>query len=88
MKYGLALVTLLASTAFGATRAISQSELKEKWPLTVSDGQIECRTGQVLLFRHKTLAYTLNGTARMKLPRVPPIDAIWKPDPKKFRAQK
>jgi hypothetical protein len=56
--------------------------LKEKWPLTVSEGEIECRTGQVLLFRHKTQAYALNGTARAKMPKLPPIDAIWKADPK------
>lgn len=57
-------------------------EIKEKWPLKVAEGEIECRTGQVLLFRDGTRVYPINGTARMKFPKLPEIDAIWKADPK------
>jgi hypothetical protein len=82
MKYTFLLFIVCAATTIAETRKISQAELKNNWPFTISSGEIECRTGQVLLFRDGARVYALNGTAKMRMPKLLDIEPIWKPDPK------
>lgn len=56
---------------------ISQSELGEAWPFTVSEGELRC-SGQEITFTTNGLTYAVNGTARANYPA---IDPIWKDNP-------
>jgi hypothetical protein len=64
---------------------LRQADFGEKWPLTVAEGQIECRNatksgfGEVVFTANGT-TYAVNGIA-MQTDRYADIKAIWRDDP-------
>jgi len=58
---------------------VSQKDFGDKWPLTVSSGQVECKRGVLAVFHHRNKTYGLNGTAISY--GYQRIDPIWKDDP-------
>jgi len=70
METAVLLLVVSVSTLLAETRKISQTELKSKWPFTIDTSEIECRTGQVLLFRDGARIYALNGTAKTRMPKL------------------
>ncbi len=45
-------------------RKVSKAEFGDKWPLTVDEGEIECRDTYFRLFHHGGRTYALNGLAK------------------------
>lgn len=82
---GLADMTAIAKTS----AEVSESDLKEEWPLTVSSGTLHCEPlagasqFQLVTFTANGKTYWLNGTAggQAKTRGWSPIDGIWKDDP-------
>lgn len=62
---------------------MSKDELGDKWPLTVSRGEVFCQDGLYVLFRCSQGTYAVNGTARnwMQKKGWKDIYEIWKTDP-------
>ena len=72
--------------------AVSEAQLKDQWPLTVSSGQVSCVVnpggGKVVTFiASDGKEYSLNGTAKGS-GKFLPIEEIWKPDPTNPPAKK
>lgn len=65
-------------------RKVSKTELGDGWPLTVDEGEIECRDNLFRLFHHGGKTYALNGIAKSHAKKNGwlEIQAIWKDNPK------
>ena len=63
---------------------VSASDFGDKWPLTVSEGLLGCSpAGRLQAVTFETAAgiiYAVNGTAKSS--GFPPIEEIWRPDPR------
>lgn len=59
---------------------LNQERFGDAWPLTVSEGRVECRPGRVIVFTAGDTTYAVNGTAR-DAAGLPPIDLVWRDDP-------
>jgi hypothetical protein len=71
---------------------VSEEQLKDQWPLTVSSGRVSCVLnsggGKVVTFISLDgKEYSLNGTASGS-GKFLPIEGIWKPDPTNPPAKK
>lgn len=60
-------------------RKVTKEEFGDKWPLTVDEGEIECKDKFIRLFHHGGKTYALNGIAKSR--GFKPIDPIWKDNP-------
>ena len=58
---------------------VSKKDFRDKWPLTVSSGRVECIRGLFAVFHHKNKIYALNGSAISK--GYTSINPIWKDNP-------
>ena len=64
---------------------ITQTELGDQWPFTVSQGILECIPPGIVTFRVKDKVYAVNGLASSR--GYTKIDGIWQEDPKKQHGQ-
>jgi hypothetical protein len=60
---------------------ITQNQLGEQWPFTVSQGTLECIPPGIVTFRVKNKTYAVNGLASSR--GYAKIDEIWREDPNK-----
>lgn len=80
------IMLLSAAPPVDAARVVRAQELGSRWPLSVTDGEIDCVPGQQVgsvrvdaaVFRTKGKTYALNGAARQR--GYLPIEPIWKQD--------
>ena len=79
LRYSFVLlcVLLAACTTTPKSIHVTKAEYGNDWPLTVGEGDIECREVESVVFRSGGVVYALNGTARGRLKELPAIDAIW-----------
>jgi hypothetical protein len=85
----LILVTAIVNAPAEAARRVTASELGDRWPFTVTDGEIDCIPGRdeldrrhdALVFRAGGTTYALNRAAERR--GDPPINPIWRADPAK-----
>ena len=60
---------------------ITQNQLGDQWPFTVSQGMLECIPPGIVTFRVKDKIYAVNGLASSR--GYAKIDEIWREDPDK-----
>jgi hypothetical protein len=89
LRIALIIATCLLDAPSEAARRVTASELGDRWPLTVDEGEIDCIRGpeiagrwkDAVVFRSDGKTYALNGPAKQRGHLV--IDPIWKTDPAK-----
>ena len=87
----LAIPLILATCFLGATseaaRLVNATDLGDRWPFTVAEGEIDCIRGpevsgkrvNAAVFRSAGTTYALNGAAKQR--GYLEIDPIWRADP-------
>ncbi|MBM2293738.1 DUF2511 domain-containing protein [Sulfitobacter pseudonitzschiae] len=60
---------------------VTEAELGKNWPLTVSEGYVECKRGDAYLFTSDGKTYGLNGFATTFFD-TRDLHEIWKKDPR------
>lgn len=73
--------TETTTSTVNRTLNISQSEMGDKWPFTVDQGEISCIPPNTVIFRYENKIYAVNGTAEAT-GKYLDILPIWKDDPK------
>jgi hypothetical protein len=87
LLFAMCLLAAISEAARETARRIEASELGDRWPLTVREGEIACIRGpkgsggraDVVVFRSGGIAYALNRAAKRQ--GHPRIDPISKADP-------
>jgi hypothetical protein len=85
----LMVVIALVDATAEAGRPLTATELGDRWPFTVAEGEIDCIRGReesgrrldAIVFRSGGKTYALNGVAERRGDL--PINPIWKADPTK-----
>jgi hypothetical protein len=83
----LILVTALVDATAEAARAVTASDFGDRWPFTVTEGELDCIRGReesgrrrdAIVFRSGGKTYALNGPAERRGDLS--IDPIWRADP-------
>lgn len=65
--------------AAGAKSFVSAAKLGDQWPLTVTEGYVECLPGEAAVFHTGNKTYALNGLAKGR--GYTAINPIWKASP-------
>jgi len=62
---------------------VSQAEYGDRWPLTLSEGQLRCESPSWVLLEANSVTYAVNGSARGHAKRMGWADAndIWRDSP-------
>jgi Protein of unknown function (DUF2511) len=64
------------------TGFVSEQEYGAAWPFTVPDGVVRCVPYQAVVFDASNgQRYALNGFAKQRFPKLPPLEEIWAFDP-------
>ncbi len=74
---GLLVVGWVYNLLFPPGTKVTQAEYGDAWPLTVSEGRVDCLNGHKVIFSSNGKTYGLNGTALIDYPGIEPI---WKTD--------
>ena len=57
------LIIAAGDTALARSENVNAQDFGDKWPLTVSEGILECKRPSRVIFRSKGNAYAVNGMA-------------------------
>lgn len=80
MRIVLVTALLIMSCGQDSGVTITQKEYGDKWPFTVSEGKLECRGSDQVVFTANGTTYAVNGTAQVTK-KYRHIREIWRDDP-------
>ena len=81
IKFFVAIVLLaFASIAQSKSLHITSKDFGDKWPFTVTKGELSCNGNDAVTFKTNGIIYGVNGRALSK--GYPRINPIWKDDQK------
>lgn len=77
----LTFAALLGCSAGNQSVKVTQSEYGDRWPFTVTEGELDCLNRADVVLRVNGEVYAINGTARNKTAEYKDLGEIWRDQP-------